>query len=114
MARGYHDSLTRSLVNAYMDRCETMNKALDQYLPKSSQAPTYGGSSFWVKGNRELDTRLLYKRAAEEGILIEPGDIHFLSDDPPLNYFRLGYSSIINDRIKPGIKRLAEIISEMS
>lgn len=113
LARGYHDTLTRNLVNAYRERCETMKQALDRYLPESSRLPSFGGSSYWVKGPDGLDARALKDKAAEEGILIEPGDIHFLSDDPPRNYFRLGFSSIANDRIEPGIEKLARIIHEM-
>ena len=113
LARGYHDSLTRSLISTYKERCEIMKKALDRYLPSSTQTPVFGGSSFWVKGQKELDARELQKRAAKEGILIEPGDIHFLSDKPPTNCFRLGYASIQTDRIEPGIERLAAIIRDL-
>jgi GntR family transcriptional regulator/MocR family aminotransferase len=44
--------------------------------------------------------------AEKNGILIEAGDIHFLSNNPPLNYFRLGYSSIAPRLIEPGIEKL--------
>lgn len=113
LSRGHHDTLVRNLVHAYKERCETMGKALTQYLPEVSQLPAYGGSSYWVKGPKALDTRTLKVRAAEAGILIEPGDIHFLSESPPLNFFRLGFSSIDNDQIEAGIKKLADIIHDM-
>ena len=113
LARGYHDALTRKLIGAYKERCEVMKVALDRYLPSSTQTPVFGGSSFWVKGPHKLDARKLQLYAAKEGILIEPGDIHFLSNDPPSNFFRLGYASIKTERIEPGIKRLSEIIREV-
>ena len=45
---------------------------------------------------------------------IEPGDVFFLADDPPRNYFRLGFSSIPVDRIEPGIRTLAEIVHDLA
>ena len=47
---------------------------------------------------------------AADGILIEPGAVHFAGDSPPKNFFRLGFSSIPVERIEPGIRRLAEIM----
>lgn len=113
LARGYHNTLTRTLLRSYKERCQTMKDALDRYLPESSQATSFGGSSYWLKGPENLDSRELKRRAAEVGVLIEPGDVHFLSENPPKNYFRLGFSSISNQQIEPGIKELARIIHEM-
>ena len=58
-----------------------------------------GGSSFWIEGPPWLDSRRLAggSRRAER-MLIEPGDVHFAQDEPPLNYFRLGFASIGPDR----------------
>ncbi|OMH36570.1 PLP-dependent aminotransferase family protein [Motiliproteus sp. MSK22-1] len=114
LERGYHDALIMTIMRAYEERWQEMGAALSKYLPDSARKPTFGGSCYWVRGPEELDARLLRKEAAERGILIEPGDIHFLGDEPPLNYFRLGYSSIAADRIEPGIKALAELIEDMT
>ena len=54
------------------------------------------------------------QRAAERGILIEPGDVFFLCDDPPRKSFRLGFSSIPVDRIEPGVQTLAEIVHDLA
>jgi GntR family transcriptional regulator/MocR family aminotransferase len=113
LARGYHESLTKNLRHVYHERCETMRVALDNHLPGSARAPSFGGSSYWVEGYGGLDDRQLQKRAAEAGIIVEVGNLHFLSDSPPRNYFRLGFSSIANDRIEPGIERLARLLREM-
>ena len=114
LERGYHDALIMSLMRAYEERHQQMGAALREYLPESSQEPSFGGSCYWVKGPDGLDARRLQGEAAEHGILIEPGDIHFFGEQPPLNYFRLGYSSIPAERIRPGIKLLAELIHQIS
>lgn len=114
MARGYYTALKRSLAAAYKERCLVLRDALDHYLPDSTTLPAHGGSSFWIKGPESLDARQLAQKASAEGILIEPGDVHFQAKNPPLNCFRLGYSSIDSARIEPGIRRLAALIDTLS
>lgn len=113
LAAGHHDALVRRLSHSYKDRWQELGEALAQHLPDSARVPTFGGTSYWVRGPEELDACELMRRAADEGVLIEPGDVHFMSETPPLNYFRLGFSSIPADRIEPGIKILADLIHNL-
>jgi GntR family transcriptional regulator/MocR family aminotransferase len=110
LALGHHDALIHRLHRAYHARWEAMGGALASHLPEASRAPTFGGTSYWVRGPDDLDAEELAAAAADEGILIEPGRIHFAAADAPRNYFRLGFSSIALDRIEPGIKLLAGMI----
>ena len=103
-------SLVQRLSHAYRQRCQMTGEALDRHLPEAAHIPTFGGTSYWVEGPKGLDSRDLARRAKERGILIEPGDIHFMSSQPPLNYFRLGFSAIGVEGIEPGIRQLAELI----
>ncbi len=89
-----------------------MGDALAAHLPESSQMPAFGGTAYWVRGPEHLDAQALGKIAAEKGILMEPGDIFFLGEHPPKNYFRLGFSSVPVDRIEPGIKQLAALVHD--
>ncbi len=113
LSMGHHDSLIRRLSQTYQQRWQIMGDALNRHLPESSRIPSFGGTSYWVRGSEQLDTRELQKRAREAGILIEAGDICFMQSNPPLNFFRLGYSSIAATRIEPGIKKLASLIHEI-
>jgi len=113
IARGYYDTLAAKVLKVYEARWKVMGNVLDTHLPESAIPPTFGGSSYWVQAPEGLDARELHRRALERGIIIEPGDIHFLNDSPPMNYFRLGYSSIKRDNIEPGIKALADLVHEM-
>ncbi|MGI9304352.1 MAG: PLP-dependent aminotransferase family protein [Gammaproteobacteria bacterium] len=110
LAAGHHDSLIRRLSHHYKYRWQTLGDALARYLPESSRIPTFGGTSFWVEGPPDLDARKLMGRAAQSSILIEPGDVDFMSERPPRHYFRLGFSSIPADRIETGIRLLADLI----
>lgn len=110
LARGHHDSLMRRLSHTYRDRWEAMRQAIARDMPECRFRPTSGGTAYWIEGPAALDAGQLERDAALDGILIEPGAVHFAGDNPPKNFFRLGFSSISVDRIEPGISRLAEIM----
>lgn len=110
---GHHDSLVRRLRLVYRERWQAMLDALRTQLPECGVLPTYGGTSFWLRGPQDLDTANLAKRAAEQGLLIEPGDIYYLQDATH-NCMRLGFSAIPTDAIAPGIGLLAKLIHQRS
>ena len=112
LSLGHHDTLIRRLHRAYRARWEVMGEALNAHMPKSSRNPSFGGTSFWVKGPPHIDSDALGRAAAAKGILIEPGRIDFGIQNPPRNFFRLAFSSIDEKKIEPGIRRLAEVIAE--
>ncbi|HKQ94846.1 MAG TPA: PLP-dependent aminotransferase family protein, partial [Aestuariivirgaceae bacterium] len=91
-------------------RWEILGAALHKHLPNSTTIPTFGGTSFWVRGPSSLDSELLAKACASEGVLIEPGRINFGGAVKPRNHFRLGFSSIEERKIEPGIRILSECI----
>jgi len=87
-----------------------MGQALKTHMPDSSRVPSFGGTSYWVWGPDDLDSEELARVAAKKSILIEPGRVHFGRRDPPRNFFRLGFSSIPEERIAPGIELLAACV----
>ncbi len=111
LSLGHHDTLIRRLHRAYRLRWEIMGAALAAHMPSSARIPTFGGTSFWVKGPEDLNSEELAKSAAKIGILIEPGRINFGCANAPRNYFRLAFSSIDERKIEPGIKLLAAMIA---
>lgn len=114
IAGGYYDALVARLQRTYRERWEVMGAALEKHLPQMTSTPSFGGTSFWVKGPDGLDADALARRALQEGILIEPGSPHFLAAEPPRNYFRLGFSSIPVKKIVPGIEGLATLLQQAS
>lgn len=113
LKRGYHDATVRRLSVALKERWETMHEALEKHLPGCALRPTFGGSAFWVKGDESIDASELAELAKQEGILIEPGSVFYHGDNVPLNYFRLGFSSIPADRIEQGVKILARLHEDL-
>ncbi|MSO92634.1 MAG: PLP-dependent aminotransferase family protein [Rhodospirillales bacterium] len=110
LALGHHDALVHRLHRAYRARWEQMGESLARHLPYSFQVPTFGGTSYWVEGPEALDADRLAEEALKDGVVIEPGRVHFAAEDGPSNCFRLGFSSIAVEKIDPGIKRLAALI----
>jgi GntR family transcriptional regulator/MocR family aminotransferase len=111
LSRGHYDVLVRRLKRTYQQRWQVMRDALATHLPEYTTPSNYGGTAFWLQGAAGLDCRWLQRVAAQNGILIEPGDVYFKQSPQPLNYFRLGLSSIPLERIEPGVKKLAGILS---
>lgn len=109
LAGGHYDSLLARLHRIYRRRWQVLGDALARHLPRAARTPAFGGSSYWVEGPPGLDAAALAEKALRRGVLIEPGEVHFLAARPT-NCFRLGFSSIPEERIEPGIELLAELI----
>ena len=111
LSRGHYDVLVRRLRRTYQQRWQVMREAIDAWLPDYASPSHHGGTAFWLKGPKGLDGRMLQRIAAQNSILIEPGDVYFQQSPQPLNYFRLGLTSIPVERIEPGVKQLAGLIN---
>jgi GntR family transcriptional regulator/MocR family aminotransferase len=117
LAMGHHDALLRRLRQAYAERSQRVALALREHLPDVRFSTVAGASSFWLKFPDGLDTRVLAAAAARRGVLIEPGDVFFATEDgkpAPTNFARLGFASIDATRIEPGIAMLAAARADTS
>lgn len=112
LAQGYHDALMRRLARNFQQRSDIMAAALDRYLPGSYIRPG-GGSSFWCRLQDHIDGADIKALAARRGMLLISGDSYHYAPNLPRNYIKLGFSAIAPEAIEPGIKVLAELISEL-
>ncbi|MFK8051143.1 MAG: PLP-dependent aminotransferase family protein [Halioglobus sp.] len=110
LAQGSYDTLANRLKATYERRWRMLLEAIDRHLPSCKPFSARGGSTVWIRGPASLDSVLLAKHAAEEGILIEPGDIYFPETQWPCPWFRLGFASIKESDIDPGIEKLAGLL----
>lgn len=113
LALGRHDALISRLHRAYSARWEAMGVALEEHFPRWTTAPGFGGTSYWMRGPVGFDSRELAVEALAEGVVIEPGDVHFLNPEEGRRFFRLGFSSITEDKIPEGVARLARVADRM-
>ncbi|MDI3405665.1 MocR-like pyridoxine biosynthesis transcription factor PdxR [Streptomyces cavernicola] len=104
----YHRAVRRYR-GQLMHKWEAASRAVNAHLPWHTTPPP-GGVSLWMSGPAELDCRRLVDLAQERGVLIERGDIYFLSEDPPLNHFRIGFAAPPLSVIDPGIRILGELV----
>ncbi|WP_333858312.1 MocR-like pyridoxine biosynthesis transcription factor PdxR [Denitromonas sp.] len=114
LSLGHHDALLRRLSAVYRQRAQLLIDALKEHLPEVQATPVSGGASCWVRGPDWLDAAELARSAAELGVLIEPGSVFFNQDTPPANYFRLGFSSIDDEQVAPGIALLAQALRALA
>ena len=93
-------------------RREAMIDALNRTNLEIAGAAQFGGSSLWIKAPFGVDTEALAKELINDGVVIEPGAPFFNGDKAPVDYFRLGYSSIPVERIEDGIRLIFERIQK--
>ena len=114
IAQGHHDAFIRKLNMTYRERREILVQAFGERLPHFEITPSLGGSGAWIRGPEGLDCRELARKCAERRILIEPGDVFFnKSSSAAQSHFRMGYSAIAANLVRPGVSEFANVCAEM-
>jgi GntR family transcriptional regulator/MocR family aminotransferase len=115
LSLGYYDAFMLHLHKVFFERWLTLREALNTYLPNCiDTGPIQGGTAYWITGPKQLDGENLREKAAQLGILIEPVKRYFAKGKHPENCFRMGVTSIPNDRIRIGVSKLAELIHQLT
>lgn len=104
LGQGHYELLVRDMRRQFARRRQAMQAALAQTDLQIAGAARFGGSSLWIKGPPGLDATVLEKELIQDSVLIEAGAPFFAGTGRPTEYFRLGYSSIAEDRIAKGIE----------
>lgn len=113
LAMGHYDAHLRRLRDSLARKWYRISHALHAHLPDCQTSGMSGGSALWMEGPPGFDAWQLQRLAAKRGVLIEPGDIHFLDAERPQQFFRLGYGAIAEAMIEPGIAALGAAWEEM-
>jgi GntR family transcriptional regulator/MocR family aminotransferase len=115
LSLGYYDAFMMQLHKVFFERWLTLREALNTYLPNCiDTGPIQGGTAYWITGPKQLDGENLREKAAELGILIEPVKRYFANSKHPENCFRMGVTSIPNDKIREGVSKLADLIHQLT
>jgi len=109
---GYLDKQIQYIKQLYRHKRDVMIKALEEYFPENAKWTVPGGGMFlWVTLPKNVNTRLMFKRAVAKKVAYVVGDA-FYPDSSNYNSMRLNFSYSEDDVIIEGIKRLAEVIKE--
>ena len=111
---GHYDALIRRTSKALTERRTVTEQALRDFGLEIAGKGAHGGSAFWMRAPESVDTGVLAERLRGRGVLIEPGAAFFASEPAPRNYYRLAYSSIPAERIRPGLEILARELKAMT
>ncbi|GGK00662.1 MocR-like pyridoxine biosynthesis transcription factor PdxR [Pseudomonas matsuisoli] len=110
LSQGHYDAHLRRFREEHRRRRDAMQQALSEALGSCRQMGSSGASAFWLAAPAGVDTQRLAWAAAQRSVLIESGAQFFFDDAPPSNFMRLGFHAIDLERIRPGIRALAEVM----
>ena len=113
ISQGHYEAQLRRLGQAQKERHAVLASAMARYMPECRITPVRGGGSCWVQLPAHVSAQALARQAAQNGVLIEPGDVFFTAPRKAGNYIRLGYQSIPANQIDQGIKALADAMHRL-
>jgi len=94
----------------YRTNRDTMLAALKEFMPEEvNWSKPAGGFFIWMTLPETFDVNTFATQAASFGTVVFPGD-WFYHDRAVTNTIRLSFSTVAEDRIREGIRRLAEAI----
>ncbi len=104
------DELIVKMRATYAHRCETMLNAMDEYFPSSvTYTRPKGGLFIWCDLGEGFDTQALAPKAVAEKVVYVPGNAFMVDMDAPCSALRLNYSTMSDERIVEGVKRLGKV-----
>ncbi len=110
MSRYSIDDLIVKMRATYAHRCETMLNAMDEYFPKTvTYTRPKGGLFIWCDLGEGFDTQALAPKAVAEKVVYVPGSAFMVDMEAPCSALRLNYSTMSDERIVEGIKRLGKV-----
>ena len=107
------DALILKMRENYAHKCKTMLDAMAEYFPADISYTRPGGGLFiWCDLGHGLDTFALSKKAIEQKVVYVPGNTFMVDMDVPTSTLRLNYSTMSDEKIVEGIRRLGVVFSE--
>lgn len=94
----------------YKARRDAMLAALAEHMPAGcTWSRPNGGFFVWLTLPEQIDVRTFDEIAANHGVIYFPGN-WFMPGEPVYNVVRLSFSTLPEDRIREGIRRLGEAV----
>ena len=108
---GHYDAYVRKLKESYKEKWNLMRQELEKHMPQCVISETLGGSAFWLRLPEGIKAEEFALQARNIGVLVEPGDVHFINPDQErYGYIRMAFSAIDKEAIPHGIAKLATLL----
>lgn len=105
------DELIDKMRHTYAHKCRTMLDAINEYFPEGVTCTKPNGGLFiWCDLGHGIDTYALAKKASEHKVSFVPGNVFMVDSAKKTSALRLNYSTMSDENIVEGIKRLGELI----
>ncbi|WP_297497899.1 PLP-dependent aminotransferase family protein [Thermococcus sp.] len=109
---GHLDKHIPEIIEFYKPRRDAMLKALEEFMPEGVEWTRPDGGMFvWVTLPGGIDSKLMLEKAVSKGVAYVPGEAFFAHREVK-NTLRLNFTYVPEEKIREGIKRLAEVIEE--
>lgn len=110
---GFIEQHVARLREVYRKRRDAMLGALDRYMPPEVRwTHPQGGLFLWMQLPESIQVMELFHAAVRQNVAFVPGDAFFTIPNPP-PCARLNYSTVNEDLIVEGIRRLAGAIESL-
>jgi len=110
LAVGWYTAHVASVRPVYRRRCQMLERALAEQLTGWARWTMPGGGVFlWLELPQNTDTDALLPKCAEAGVVYVPGSA-FFTERTPQPSMRLGFSTLPEEQIVPGVERLASVV----
>lgn len=105
------DELIDKMRHTYAHKCRTMLDAINKYFPEGVTCTKPNGGLFiWCDLGHGIDTYALAKKASEHKVSFVPGNVFMVDSAKKTSTLRLNYSTMSDENIVEGIKRLGALI----
>ena len=111
---GRYDLHMRKLRKALHTQSLKYLQAVSAYFPEDTRVSRpQGGYVLWVELNEKVNAFLLYQKAAEHNIIINPG-LMFSAQASYPNYIRLSFGAPFTPETDESLKTLGKLVAEMA
>lgn len=108
---GQYELHTKNLRNELQNRAQFTEKILTNHFQSIATWETpRGGFYIWLRFNKPIITKQLFRLLINEQILINPGYIYDIND---AYHIRLSYAYATYEQLELGLKRLSQIIKPL-
>ncbi|WP_413206852.1 PLP-dependent aminotransferase family protein [Rhodospirillum sp. A1_3_36] len=108
---GHYQRHMRRAAEILSRRAALMAQLLPEVMPGCTWRRDGGGKSFWVRLPEGYQCRAFEAEARERGVLVEAGDIFFANPEDGDRFLRLGFTSIAETAIEPGLRILGDMVA---